>query len=144
MCEILFKAKRENDGEWTEGYYVKNICYGVVMCHYMLTGSTTYDMDVNTGELHVEFDRTGIEPHTLCRYTGLTDKYNRKIWENDIVKWRFKRVWKEDYHVSQVVWDSFYSAFKISVRGGLAKLREDIEYEVIGNIFDNADLLEVE
>lgn len=146
--EILFKAKRLDNGEWVEGYYIYHIKRTICPLGdsvkpedeqhvIMQDGFSDWNMPMNT----VVYE---IDPNTLCQYTGLTDKNGKKIWENDIVKWRFKRVWKEDYHISQVVWDSFYSAFKISVRGGLAKLREDIEYEIIGNEFDNADLLEVE
>ena len=137
MREILFKAKRKDNGEWVVGYYCK-----------ITIGNDVRPSDVIFVPLKVnrneEWGWMKVDSDTICQYTGLTDKNGEKILENDFVKWRFKRAWKEDCHISQVVWDSFYSAFKISVRGGLAKLREDIEYEIIGNIFDNTDLLEVE
>lgn len=139
MRGILFKAKRKDNGEWVEGSLI--ITEGSV-AYIIRSKSKAF---IPKGESIIcSAECYEINPDTLCQYTGLTDKNGQKIWENDIVKWRFKRAWKEDYHISQVVWDSFYSAFKISVRGGLTKLREDIEYEVISNIFDNPELLEVE
>ena len=165
--EILFKAKRKDSNEWVEGYYAK-LGYGKNVKHFIIQNvflqediSYFEDIEINPSTLS---QYTGLNDNTkwdeltelekelfLSNWNYQEDRKNKvedwegkRIWENDIVKWRFKRVWKEDYHISQVVWDSFYSAFKISVRGGLAKLREDIEYEIIGNVFDNADLLEVE
>lgn len=70
-------------------------------------------------------------PESVCRYTGKDDKYGRKIFENDYVRWRFKRAWREEYHVSKVVWDDFYSAWKLIIPGGYSKMREDIVYEVL-------------
>ena len=146
--EILFKAKRLDNGEWVEGYYIYHIKRTICPLGDSIKPEDEQHVIMRDGFSDWNMPRDTvvyeIDPYTLCQYTGLTDKNGQKIWENDIVKWRFKRVWKEDYHVSQVVWDLFYSAFKVSVRGGLAKLREDIKYEVVGNIFDNADLLEVE
>lgn len=142
MREILFKAKRKYNGEWVEGYYAM-LGVGDIVRHYIIQNCAVAKL-FEKPEDNMYFNDIEIDPDTLCQYTGLTDKNDQKIWENDILKWRFKRVQKEDYHISQVVWNSFYSAFKISVSGGFAKLREDIEYEAIGNIFDNPVGLEVE
>ena len=75
--EILFKAKRKDNGEWVEGYY-----FGVGEKHMILNFSTD-----ESGTYHNMYE---IDPETLCQYTGLTDKNGNKIWENDIVTedWR--------------------------------------------------------
>ena len=78
---------------------------------------------------------------TYLQYTGLNDKNKKEIYEHDIVKWRFKRCWKTEYHISEVVWDDFYSAFKLSLQGDNAQMRKDIEYEIIGNIFETPELI---
>ena len=77
----------------------------------------------------------------FMQYTGLQDKSNNRIYEHDIVKWRFKRCWETEYHISEVVWDDFYSAFKLSLKGSNAKMRKDIEYEILGNSYENKELL---
>ena len=86
-----------------------------------------------------------IDPGTICKYTGLTDKNGKKIWENDILR-------RDGY------WD-----IRIEFENGTFMVRNadkvqyinrvtctpistfDIKaYEVVGNIFDNADLLQVQ
>lgn len=134
--EILFKAKRKDwrnlpKGEWwVEGYYVKyqpcasisEYVHGIVPAY----ASALYIIE--------------IDPTTLCQFTGLTDKNDQKIWENDILDCGNKL---------RVSWNHFKASWVLSKKGwmynhffGEAVEPEDVE--VIGNIFDNPELLEVE
>ena len=75
--EILFKAKRIDNGEWVEGYCVKGTKFPSVIF-------TNID-----SEIPECFDFEEIDENTICQYTGLTDKNGNKIWENDILRYSY-------------------------------------------------------
>ena len=77
--EILFKAKRIDNGEWVEGYYVKTRLGTDIKPSDVIF----VPFKINRNE---EWGWIKIDSETLCQYTGLTGKYGKKIWENDIVK----------------------------------------------------------
>lgn len=130
MREILFKAKRKDNGEWVEGQYV------------YITNPLTED-----GEpiKHLICNGTNIfndliDPVTLCQYTGLTDKNDKKIWENDIVELPDG----EGYFTCE--WEEGTARFVMNGDGLTVDFDNYWSYqtEVAGNIFDNPELLEVE
>ncbi len=136
MKEILFKAKRKDNGEWIQGYY-----YQIWQQGYILWGMINNMPDM------VE-----VNPNTLCQYTGLTDKNGKKIWENDIVKnkkrtegfdW-YKVVWRKDFADFGVepIKPKFEAKYPMGLSDELTIYGRD--YEVVGNVFDNPELLEVE
>ena len=143
--EILFKAKRKNDGEWVEGYYCKinETTYCVkeepVPTHHYILQETMTDWGLPNRFLQFEID-----PDTNCQYTGGRDKYHTKIWENDICKVNTQNIDEEDgYFVVQ--WDAETLRFVLTGNGlvfDFDNLRME-QVEVVGNIFDNPELLEV-
>lgn len=137
--EILFKAKRKNWRElpveewWVEGHYHHQTDYYGVKCdkHYIIDGTQT-DME-GYGE-HIE-----ICPETICQYTGL-----QEYAEKDIVK-------RTDLHkvgepsIGIIEYDEENTAFVIHwidnpKYSPMYPWKDKIE--IIGNIFDNPELLE--
>ncbi len=137
--EILFKAKRIDNGEWVEGYYVKTR----IGTDIKPSDVIFVPFKINRNE---EWGWIKIDPDTLCQFTGLTDKNGKRIWENDICdrKEKYPEIvtynkgdWQLDYSYvfgKEMHTDACNLGFYVCERDCV---------EVIGNIFDNADLLEV-
>lgn len=148
--KILFKAKRKDNGEWVEGQYVyiTNPLTedGKPIKHLICNGTNIFN-DL-------------IDPVTLCQYTGLTDKDGKKIWENDILRYSYdydgspflKDGEEIKYRVGAVFWSEWRGSWAVCGRGNKKCTNNDVfrynrnpnRTEVIGNIFDNPELLEVE
>lgn len=125
--EILFRGKRKNWRElpkeewWVEGDVIHEP-YGVVIQYY-----------ANKKRIKVV-----VNSKTLCQYTGLTDKNSKRIWENDILKCGVNM---------RVSWHTFKASWVLSKKGWLYNhfFGEGVEpedVEVVGNYFDNPELLE--
>lgn len=125
----LFKAKRTDNGEWAQGAL---LCYD--------DASSIFNIeDGYLQEFSVDLD-------TICQCTGLKDKNGKLIWENDIVRDKegncYKAFWQNNYY--QFSWICVKSdIFQIGTKWDLYIWRS-YEIEVIGNAFDNPELLESE
>lgn len=133
MREILFKAKRIGDDGWVEGYYQKR--------HNFLGNEEHLIFPVDS---HTVWEYTEINPETICQFTGLCDKNGKKIWENDILMAHLDESYPED---------ATYEAVEWGVAGWVTHEANSIDrqyigefdlehYEVVGNVFDNPELLQ--
>lgn len=136
--EIFFKAKRKDNGEWVEGYYRADPDLDVhFICGWNYYSSEN-GLEREPFEYEIDFD-------TLCQYTGLTDKNGKRIWENDICDRKEK--YPEIVTYNKGDWQLDYSyVFGKEMHTDVCNLGfyvcERDCVEVIGNIFDNAYLLE--
>lgn len=131
----LFKAKRKNwqelpkDEQWVQGYY-----YQIWENGYILWGMT------NDVPNMIEIDVS-----TLCQCTSLKDKNGNLIWENDICNYYNSEdkdgigIIKNDY----VLWIDGTISMRHKMTP-LFYLQCKDEWKVIGNIFDNPELMESE
>lgn len=138
----LFKGKRLDNGEWVQGYQAKGLDV----------------FDIHYKEVHVIFELNTmfysrgetdgwceVDPSTICQCTGLKDKNGKWIWENDVVRDGhgnlYKVFWQNNYY--QFSWICVKSDVLIGSKLDLWDFKS-FEIEVIGNIFDNPELLESE
>lgn len=119
MREILFRGKQNYNGEWITGYLVDSYCIGNwLLCEPVIT-------------------------ETVGQYTGLTDKNGTKIFEGDIVTGLFS--FGMEVKAVVVFQDG---AFGLRwIRGGAEQFSAftsicNVEFEAIGNVHDNPELLE--
>lgn len=136
MREILFRAKRIDDEEWVEGYFVIGKWYLDEKERYAIlpTDLCFYP--------HCEINEwIEIDPETLCQYTGLKDKNGKRIWENDIVSGYFNHK-----KITGFIKYGSNAVYYIEREGSYGMHLDNSEdwLEVIGNIFDNPELLKGE
>ena len=135
MREIIFKAKRIDNGEWIEGHYTE--CRGETFI-----GIDTSSMFEIFCPPVIRWFKVSSE--TLCQFTGLCDKNGKRIWENDIMMAHLDESYPENATYETVEWG--VAGWVTHEAGSTDReyLDEfDLEhFEVVGNIFDNKELLQ--
>ena len=128
MREILFRGKRKSNGELAYGNFVRGC-----------VDDFAYIVEFGNKELCRNY--VEVIPETVGQYTGLTDKNGTKIFEGDIIQSL------ETKETAVVQWFPEHSAFmvwcKSSNEVGFLYECTKSNIEVIGNIYDNPELLEV-
>lgn len=154
----LFKAQRLDNEEWVTGHYVKGLDMYDKEVHLIFGPNTMF---YSSGETDGWYK---VDPSTICQCTGLKDKNGKLIWENDIVRFKhekfdfedelepFERTClpsKKEYKRNYVVeFCNTPTHYGLRFRNGsiwfmvhkMTIVMHDTE--VIGNIFDNPELLE--
>lgn len=130
MRDILFRGKHMYNGKWACGSIVHQTDhYGVKVDRwFLIDGTETNDYDIG--------QPLEVFPETVGQYTGAIDKNNRKMFEGDIV---------EDIcgGIGTIVYQKDECAFYVDL-GDTYDTVDGKLYTVIGNVYDNPELLEGE
>ena len=145
--EILFRGKRKDNGEWICGDLLQDVESGIcAIVSYVNLGGNIHDLS--------ESCIFAVIPEIVGQYTGLTDKNGVKIFEGDIVKGTAYSATR----IGMIVWIDEISSFGVRyvnapnptawdwenssiLRCVSLGKTDEFAAEVIGNIYDNPELL---
>lgn len=145
MRERLYRGKRTDNGEWVE-----------VECYNHYKGNGIWE-DSPQNEIYFVGGYACVK-ETICEFTGLTDKNGNKIFEGDILSFTVFYYNNNDIQYKGVV--KWSDTEKLATRFMIWHDNEneyygndgafdfdwvhyqDSEIEIIGNIYDNPELLE--
>lgn len=132
----LFRGKRIDNGEWVVGHFYEFMGKSYIFEPPFTSKDLTYE----------------VEPSTISQCTGLKDKNGKLIWEKDIVDGHIKR--GAAFLNCLVLWNESKARFDVRAKGCNFPMTLDevagnisvfgLDYEVVGNQFDNPELLESE
>jgi len=138
MREIKFRGKRKDTGEWVEGSLLKidDRCF--------IIPKTFFDClrDENYIKFLAIYNWHEIIPEIVGQYTGLKDKNGKEIYEGDIIT-------TDGEIFAEIYWEESASGwmFRDIITGNIYVVFQGTipeSYMIVGNIFDNPELLEVE
>lgn len=116
---IKFKAKRLDNGEWIVGSIIRSTA-GVKERAYIVDNFSSMS----------DYSVVGVDPSTVCMFTGLTDKNGAPIYEGDIVMHKDNNAERR----GDINWDSKAAAFCFGQDFLVHYHSEDMV--VVGNKFD--------
>lgn len=151
MREVMFRGKRLHNGAWVYGFYVHFKYLDGREEHAICAG------DARSSVYNVYNFWREVCQETVGQYTGLKDKNGKKIFENDILKIAQTKngsfyfgivkfgTYIDDFDINDIKEHiGFYIEEKYGITGILSPKHDEWDsYKVIGNIFDNPELLDV-
>ena len=130
MRGIRFRGKQWDNCEWVYGYLMDWAGRPLIGVYKALGGEAT-------AKDCLLWNYRPVDPATVGQFTGLRDRNGTEIYEGDIVQDELGEVFLVEYV-------RFGYVLKQIGEPWCRFLYEYDEYEVIGNIHDNPELLEVE
>lgn len=159
----LFRGKRIDNGEWTEGFlFMRRYAHNAEPFEAYIIQDAYEQLGVGVGkwnygehsvlispltikEIDDGFGHYRVDLKTICQCTGIRDKTGKLIWENDILSGHIDNEFPEDETRKRVVWHK--NGWCTNEPGCVDyETLDDFDsenFEVIGNMIDNPELLEV-
>lgn len=128
MRERLFRGKRVDNGEWIVGGFLQDDDGKTYIVGYEHRGGID-------GMIDAELILWEVIPETVGQYIELPDKNGKKIFEGDIVRDA------ETSEVGKIFFDKYTAMFVIGFENTIADFNASYSLEVIGNIYDNPELI---
>lgn len=122
MREILFEGKRADNGEWVKGFYYEDL--GSFIKEKATSVSTN---------IYLVFRES------VGQFIGLVDKSGKRIFEGNIV--RAKRLCNQDIYTGVIVFLNGCFAIKGTNTRCVSSVDLFEDFEIIGRIYDNPELL---
>lgn len=144
MRTIKFKGKRRDNGEWVEGSLIRSTD-GIKERAYIVDNFSSMN----------DYSIIGVDPRSVCQFTGFTDKNGKEIYEGDVLRsdtYPFSCIEDDVYdnYYGTIGWDEEDASFYImavknptsSVRGISDGICDTItqkimlDFEVVGSVHD--------
>jgi uncharacterized phage protein (TIGR01671 family) len=141
MREHIFKAKRFDDKEWVQGYYVVlKDSYKNRISYRIYKGDAESEF-VGYNEINFYADWWEVDLNTVCEFTGVTDKNDKMIFEGDIIQnRRFNEIFYVYWNEEGLFWELVDTTSNIHHQLNEINIEaawgDTPSYEIIGNIHD--------
>lgn len=133
----ICRGKRIDNKEWVIGFYFSMVHEdGRHIHHFIMPFGTDISLGTPIENIQVE-----IIPETVCQHTGFLDKNVNFIFHGDIIKFYNNCERPQDYVIGVIKWNIKCASFQVEIDGHYYTINNNCKYEVIGNIFDNPELL---
>lgn len=133
MRTINFRGKRVDDGGWVYGDF----------CNYKFDGMDETIPCIHIGNLgYIKNAFYQVDPNTVGQVSGLLDKNGKEIYEHDIV--RYYDDIEDELVNSHVIYHKESCSFCVApteLCGDYIGLAAHWQFEVLGNIHDNPEML---
>ena len=133
MREILFRGKRIDTGEWVYGFYGHKPNGNGVEEHFIME----WFLHTTSDSIYTYFQDVPVIPETIGQYTGYKDMDGKRIFRGDVLVFdgdRFVVLWNEERGGFQIDYWQFDERYDFSELWPTS--------EVIGNVYDNPELME--
>ena len=128
--EILFRGKLSHSGVWVEGNLIKDRNGNKSIIPFNVFEPDGHHLIIDSDEAW------RVDPETVGQFTGMTDKKGKKLFEGDVYSMGEKNI------LYVVIFDkSQFIGKQVGNRSlaGLGYWKSDIE--IVGNVYDNPELL---